>query len=124
MLETTKLPEGCITGTDETILRFRKPMVEKCILEDIDEIQCLKVNPGTAIKKHGHDKQWEVWVDFSHMAAYVCCIGEQHELVNNSQMIRFFMAIKGHNNYSYDDLEAFFSGLGFSVMQRSLVVND
>ena len=125
MVETTRLPEEFISGTAEaSAYRFGGPMVEKRTLEGIDEIQYLYVAPRTSIKMHGHDNQWEVWARISHKTAHVCLIGEEHELVNNSGAMMILMAIKGHINYSYDDLAELFYKWGFSVTHGSLVVND
>ncbi len=125
MIETIRLPEEFIAGTaEESSYRFGGPVVEKCTLEGIDEIQYLYVAPRTSIKMHGHDKQWEVWARISHKTAHVCLIGEEHELVNNSGAMMLLMAIKGHVAYSYDDLAELFYKWGFSVYHGSLVVND
>lgn len=125
MIEATKVPEELITRTCEKgLFRLVGPMVEKRILEGIDEIQYLYVAPWTTIKKHGHDNKWEVWVRISRQTAHVCLIGETHELVNNTGEIMILMAIKGHINYSYDDLAGLFSMWGFSVTHGSLVVNE
>ena len=125
MIKTIKLPEEFIAGTAEaSFYRYEGPKVEKSTLEGIDEIQYLYVAPWTSIKMHGHDNQWEVWARISHKTAYVCLIGEEHELVNNSGSMMLLMAIKGHVNYSYDDLAEFFYKWGFSVTHGSLVVND
>ena len=51
-------------------------------------------------------------------------MGEEHELVNNSGAMMILMAIKGHINYSYDDLAELFYDWGFSVHHGSLIVND
>lgn len=60
----------------------------------------------------------------SHKTAYICLIGEEHELVNNSGACMVIMAIKGHINYSYDDLAELFYRWGFSVTHGSLAVDD
>ena len=127
MIKTTQLPEEFITGTKETRQPFGNyfgPEVEKRTLEGIDEIQHLYVAPWTSIKMHGHDNQWEVWVRISSKTAHVCLMGEEHELVNNSGAMMILMAIKGHINYSYDDLAELFYDWGFSVHHGSLIVND
>ena len=93
-------------------------------LEGIDEIQYLCVAPPTSVKMHGHDNQWEVWARIFHKTAHICLIGEEHELVNNSSTMMILMAIKGHVNYSYDDLAKLFYKWGFSVTHGSLVVDD
>lgn len=73
---------------------------------------------------HGHDNQWEVWARLSHKTAHVCLKGEEHELVNNSGAMMILMAIKGHIDYSYDDLAGLLCDWGFTVTHGSLVVND
>ncbi len=123
MIETTKFPENLISGIGETRYPFG-PKVEKRTLEGIDEIQYLYVSPWTSIKMHGHDNQWEVWVHLTHRTAHVCLKGEEHELVNNGGAMMSLMAIKGHIDYSYDDLAGLLRDWGFSVTHGSLVVND
>lgn len=123
MIETTRLPEEFIAGIGETRYPFG-PKVEKRTLEGIDEIQYLYVSPWTSIKMHGHDNQWEVWARLSHKTAHVCLKGEEHELVNNSGAMMILMAIEGHIDYSYDDLEGLLRDWGFTVTHGSLVVND
>ena len=125
MIKAMELPEEFITGTaGASASRLVEPMVEKRTLEGIDEVQYLYVAPWTSIKMHGHDNQWEVWARISHKTAYVCLIGEEHELVNNSGACMVIMAIKGHINYSYDDLAELFYRWGFSVTHGSLAVDD
>lgn len=125
MIKTIELPEEFIAGTAEaSSYRLGRPKVEKRTLEGIDEIQYLYVAPRTSIKMHGHDNQWEVWARISHKTAHICLIGEEHELVNNSGAMMILMAIKGHVNYSYDDLAELFYKWGFSVTHGSLVVDE
>ena len=127
MIEKTQLPEEFITGTRGARHLFGHllgPKVEKRTLEGIDEIQYLYVAPWTSIKMHGHDNQWEVWARLSHKTAHVCLKGEEHELVNNSGAMMILMAIKGHIDYSYDDLAGLLRDWGFTVTHDSLVVND
>ncbi len=125
MIKAMELPEEFITGTSgASPSRLVGPKAEKRTLEGIDEIQYLYVAPWTSIKMHGHDNQWEVWARISHKTAYVCLIGEEHELVNNSGACMVIMAIKGHINYSYDDLAELFYRWGFSVTHGSLAVDD
>lgn len=127
MIEKTQLPEEFITGTRKTRNQFEhllKPTVEKHTLEGIDEIQHMYVSPWTTIKMHGHDNQWEVLVRLSHKTAHICLKGEEHELVNNSSAMMILMAIKGHFDYSFEELASLFQGWGFSVSHGSLVVND
>ena len=126
MIEATRLPEELVTRVGIVHSPFGSigPIVEKRILEGIDEIQQLYVSPWTSIKMHGHDNQWEVWAQLSHKTAYVCLQDEEHELVNNTGSMMILMAIKGHINYSYDDLAGFLQSLGFTVTHGSMVVND
>ncbi len=100
--------------------------VRKCTLDGIDEIQHLHVPPKTTIKLHGHEgKQWEIWIILSPIPkAYVCLKGEEHELVNNSNSDVVIMAIKGHLDYSYDELGELLYTIGFSVHHGSLVITD
>lgn len=100
--------------------------VRKGTLYGIDEVQCLRVSPKTSIKLHGHNgKQWEVWIILSPIPkAYVCLKGEEHELVNNSNSDVVIMAIKGHFDYSYDELGEFLHTIGFSVHHDSLRITD
>ncbi len=125
MIKTIELPEEFIAGTaEESAYRYGGPGVNKTTLEGIDEIQYLYVSPWTSIKMHGHDNQWEVWVNISRKTAHVCLIGEEHELINHREERMVVMAVKGHINYSYVDLAAFFYDLGFSVSHGSLVVTN
>ena len=89
------------------------PKAEKCILEGIDEIQYLSIYPWTAIKLHGHDNQWEVWLYFPKKIAYICPKENQHSFINKSNKLTTFMAIKGHSNYSFEELKEFFYNFGF-----------
>lgn len=126
MIEATRVPEEYISGTGDSSLwqYLTTPMAAKRIIGGVDEIQSLYVAPRTTIKTHGHDNQWEVWVRISHKTAHICLIGEEHTLVNDSDEPMTLMAIKGHINYSYDDLAELFGLWGFSVEQGSLIVND
>lgn len=123
MIKTTSVPQEYLSGIGKIRYPYG-PKVEKSILEGIDEIQYLHVTPWTSIKMHGHDNQWEVWADLSKKTVYICLIGEKHELVNNSTAVLVLMAIKGHIEYSYNDLEELFHSWGFSVKHGSLEVND
>lgn len=118
MINSTLLPEELIEGKGER--RF----VNKYTLEGIDEVQSLFVTPLTSIKKHGHNNQWEIWLDLVRKIAYICLKGEEHTLVNNSSNAKIFMAIKGHDDYSYDDLEVICNIWGFRAIHGSLVVDD
>lgn len=123
MLEPIRLPDKLVSGTRHAY-RMGGPVVEKTTIEGIDEIQYLSVSPWTSINKHGHNNQREVWVDIESKTAYVCLKGEEHELVNSSSTARVFMAIKGHKDYTYDDLSNLFYGFGFSVTHGSLIISD
>lgn len=125
MIKATNIPEELVSGTGKNDNgRLWKPMAKTRTLEGIDEIQHLYVAPLTSIKMHGHDKQWEVWLDIAQKNAYVCLIDETHELVNNSAAMRILMAIKGHINYPYDDLAGLLYSWGFHVIHGSLVINE
>lgn len=93
-------------------------------LAGVDEIRYLRVPPGGSIELHGHNEQWQVWLDVFRKTAYVCVIGEEHELVNNTSGVLHIMEIAGRIDYPYDDLTKFFYYLGFSVTHGSLVVNE
>jgi len=121
MLETTKLPEEFITGIGKS---HYGPRVEKCVIEGIDEIQYLDITPKTAIKKHTHDNQWEIWIRLLDCSAYVCMKGEEHELINNTSMLMVIMAIKGHSDYDYHYLASILYAWGFSVEHGSLIANE
>ena len=114
MIETTYLSEELVVGTS----------VLKSTFEGIDEIQYLQISPRTSIRKHHHENQWEVWICFSTKSVYVCLKGEDHELINNTDKQMVIIAIKGHHNYSYDDLTLPFHWWGFSLNHGSMVVND
>lgn len=98
------------------------PKAEKCILEGIDEIQCLSIYPWTAIKLHGHDDQWEVWLNLSKKVAYICPKEEQHTFVNESNKLIILMTIKGHSNYSFEELKKFFYNFGFEASLIGAIV--
>ncbi len=89
------------------------PKAEKYILEGIDEIQCLSIYPWTAIKLHGHNNQWEVWLHLLKKVAYICPKEAQHSFINRSNKLMMFIAIKGHSNYSSEELKDFCYNLGF-----------
>ena len=124
MIKTTKLPNELIAKVKGTSGPKHKTEVRKCTLEGIDEIQYLHIAPYTAIKRHGHNKQWEVWVRLSYKTAHICLIDEEHELINNSSKAMDIVAIKGNINYLYKDLEGFFTKLGFFVTHGSVVINN
>ena len=84
------------------------------------EIQGLEVEPHTSIKLHGHDNQWEVYL--WNRRAYVCLKGEEHELINECGETKYITAIKGTEDYSYDDLAEFFYRRGYSVYHDSLII--
>lgn len=110
MINETKLPRDFVEGLD----------VWKLTLEGIDEVQCLSVAPYTSIKRHGHENQWEVWLHLNKRIAYICPKNEEHELKNDSDKMEVFMAIKGHKDYSYKDLAAFFIQMEFGVWHGSV----
>lgn len=113
MIEKTKLPTEIVEGN----------FVEKQTLKGIDEIQHLHVAPHSSIKLHDHDNQWEVWILFSPVKrAYICLKGETHEFVNNSKEEQHAMAIKGHLDYSYEDLTDIFQNLNFEVYHGSILI--
>ena len=95
MIKKTKLPEILISKTRENRMETK---VEKTTMEGIDEIQQLHISPWTSINKHGHNKQWEIWINISDKTAYICLQDEEHELVNDSPKAMIIMAIKGHIN--------------------------
>lgn len=126
MIEISKLPKELIAETGKPRYVFgqlQEPFAAKRTLKGIDEMQCLFVRNRTRIKKHGHNNQWEVWVWLSKKTAYVCLIGEEHELINDSDEFMELMAIKGHTDYSFDDLSTFLSNLGFLVRHGSLEIH-
>lgn len=126
MIEISKLPKELIAGTGKPRYVFgqlQEPFASRRILKGIDEMQYLFVRNRTRIKKHGHNNQWEVWVWLSKKTAYVCLIGEEHELVNDSDEFMELMAIKGHTDYSFDDLSTFLCNLGFLVRHGSLEIH-
>ena len=114
MIKTTTLPEEFVTGVS--------PLVEKLTIEGIDEIQQLNVHPWTTINMHGHDNQWEVWVWPLEKKAYVCLKGEKHRLVNQTDSMLIIIAIKGHKDYTFDDLAEIFFHWGYSIFRGSIVV--
>ncbi len=117
MIKTTYLSEDNITRT-----KGGNATVEKRTLEEAAEITLLNVPPWTAVKMHGHDKQWEVYAWGDCRKAYVCLIDEEHELVNNSDTELNIMAVKGRTNYSYDEIAEMFFLWGYSVYHGSLIV--
>lgn len=54
----------------------------------------------------------------------MCVKGEQHELENNTGAIIELLAVKGHLDYSYDDLADILKRFGFSVYHGSLKIED
>ncbi len=123
MIEPVFLPDKLVSGTAQAY-QMGRPSVKKTTLEDIDEIQYLSVTPWTSINKHGHNDQWEVWVNLEQKTAHVCLKGEEHELVNNTGTLRKFVAVKGHKDYTYDELACFFYCWGLSVTHGSLIISD
>ncbi len=119
MLKTTKLQDELVSGTQTTRNEnetFFNPKVEKCVLDGIDEIQCLTVYPKTSINLHGHDDQWEVWLDISRKVAFICPKGAKHAHSNVSDKTSTLFAIKGHSNYSFSELADFFKSFGFEII--------
>lgn len=113
MINEMKLSKDFVTGGE----------VRKSTLSVKAEIQGLRVDPHTSIKLHGHDNQWEVCLrDSPIKSAYVCLKGEEHELVNDSGKTLDITAIKGQEDYSFDDLARFFYARGYSVHHGSLIV--
>jgi len=123
MIEPVYLPNELVSGTAQAY-QIGRPSVQKITLEDIDEVQFLSVTPWTSINKHGHSNQWEVWVNLELKTAHVCLKGEEHELVNNSGTLRKFIAVKGHKDYTFDDLAVFFYNCGLSVTHGSIMISD
>lgn len=119
MIQSTRLPKELMKKN-----RGVGPVVEKTTIEGVDEIQHLYVEPWTSIVKHGHDDQWEVWVFLPIKKAFVCLKGEEHELVNHSGTCKVLMAIKGHKDYSFEDLAGVFKKWGFSVEHGSPIFNS
>lgn len=115
-MKEERLPKSIVYGLDE----FREPMVKKKTLEGIDEIQYLNVGPKSIIKTHGHQDQWEVWVWISEKKAYICPKKEKHACINDSEESIVLMAIKGHSDYSFENLKEVFNDLGFYVIKGDL----
>lgn len=115
MIKSTEISKELIEGLG----------VRKSTLNKIDEIQFLFVEPKTTIKLHGHNGQWEIWlVLFPIPEAYVCLKKEEHKLVNNSDSNVVIMAIKGSDDYSYDELAELLYKFGFSVHHDSFVIEE
>ncbi len=110
MIEKINLSKDCVTGGE----------VRKVVLPVSGEIQELRVDPHTAIKLHGHNNQWEVWL--WNNKAYVCLKGEEHQLINESEETAYVRGIKGKEDYLYDDLDEFFHMLGYAVYHDSLII--
>lgn len=123
MIKETQLSKDIFTENGKTRNYF-DPMVKRCALEGIDEVQQMYIAPWSAIKMHEHVNQWEVWVNISHKKAYVCLKGEKHKLVNNTGTMITLLSIKGHTNYSYEDIAELFERWNFSTSHSSLVVMD
>ena len=126
MKKTTTLSDELITGTnrDPEKMTLFKPKVEKCTLEGIDEIQCLKIYPKTSIKMHGHNDQWEVWIDIANKNVAICPKGKQHMVSNCNDEILTLMAVKGHIDYSFSELAEFFQSFGFEVLHAGLFIKE
>ena len=95
--------------------------VRKVSKNQIDEIQRVIVPPKSSIPEHGHQNQWEVWIRFSHKEVYVCLKGETHYVETNTKLMLVLMAIKGHEDCSYEELKEIFGGFGFKVFHGSLI---
>lgn len=114
MVEKTRIPAEFVEGGE----------VEKQVLTGIDEIQSMKVPPKTTITRHDHeDNQWEVWASIKNRFAYICLKGEEHELVNKSDKPLMIMAIKGHNDLTYEEFAEIFGSWGFSVYHGSILID-
>ena len=118
MLKKEKLPNDYIAavGTPHNVC------VEKMTVRGLDEIQSLTITPRTEITLHGHDDQWEVWILLSALRVYICLKGEEHPLINGSEEPLKVIAIKGHSDYTFDELALFFHGMGFSVSKGSMEI--
>lgn len=121
MIKTEKLPDEYLSGTTG---HQGKPEVRKRTITGIAELQQLEVSHGTKIDMHDHDNLWEVWILLSNKMAFVCLKGEEHELVNNSSKKLNLMAIKGREDYTFEELADFFKGYGFTVVHGSMYVDD
>lgn len=78
MIKTARLPKEFITRIGHKGPNPYGTAVEERTIEGIDKIQYLSVTPWTAIKKHRHDNQREVWIWLSHKVAYVCLKNEEN----------------------------------------------
>lgn len=126
MIENVKLSENLVerNGMEVNANVAWKPEVKKRSIVGLDEIQFLTVNPWTSIKAHGHNGQWEVWIRPVTKKAYVCLKGEEHELINHTPNVVTVVAIKGHVDYSFDDLSGFLKLLGLSSVHGSMSVEE
>ncbi len=120
MLKKIRLPEDFIGRTRSNGI----PIVEKIVLEDIDEVQNLYVAPWTRIDKHGHDNQWEIWLHFASRKAFVCLKGEEHELLNDYSGFQSLLAIKGHGELTYEEFDEFLGWWGFSAEHGSIIIDE
>ncbi len=85
---------------------IEKGEIEKCKIAEMEEgdyeIGLLRLMPGAKIKKHLHDKNWEIYI--IHKNNYspndiidVCNLGESHELENTTNEVMEVIYIKGNN---------------------------
>lgn len=115
MIETTFLPSNFIDGD----------FIQKATISKINEIQMLTIAPHTSIKKHKHDKQWEIYLRISpKQHADICLKGESHELVNNTDKQQIIIAIKGDNDYTLEDFKSFFHNTGFYLHHGSCFIHE
>lgn len=125
-MNTTTIPKELLIGTGTgPISSLWGPRVEKTTIDCIHEIQSLEVAPWTTIKHHGHEPDvWEIWLNLSDMTAFVCLKGEEHRLCNNRSIPMRILAVKGTENYTYDQLANFLQKLGFKTSHGSLIVTE
>ncbi len=105
--------------------RLNDGMIRKFMLEGIDEISIVKVDPYTMIKEHGHEEGvWEVWVFPEKRQVCICTEGNTHQLENDSFDVVTILAIKGSEHYTYTELNNFFSLLGYRVFKGLMTITD
>lgn len=114
-MEETKLQNDYVRGKN----------VYKIALPDIVEVQYLFVEPYTEILEHDHDgKQWEAWLHLACRTAYICPKGEKHRLENKKGSATVVMAIKGTEDYSYEELACFFARFGFKTFHGAMILSN
>ena len=101
------------------VIPSKKKEISSLTLYGIDKIQCITIPARVSISPHKHDNQWEVWIRPVQMNAYICMKGEQHEVDNSRGAEIYIFSIKGHSDYTYDELKAFFENLGYKVYHGS-----